>query len=65
MSEELKPCPFCGSNIVLTGGKEYGIAVFCKNCFSDGPVEDSDAEAITAWNTRTPSEGYNEGDGGK
>ena len=56
MSEELKPCPFCGSNdvemVVLDVVWHF---VGCKNlkCCTDGPKVVADkTEAIRLWNTR-------------
>lgn len=67
MSEKLKPCPFCGDNmIVVDNGEiccpvEYEASARCANCDAQGPgayrhdsVDDAIAEAITLWNTRTP-----------
>lgn len=78
MSEELKPCPFCGEvSMVSLYAPKYPISadcddaqVRCSNCDAVGPpmlcdMDDEDAEhhwprarqeAITAWNTRNPSE---------
>lgn len=59
MSEELKPCPFCGSEdlIVLCDDKIFGYYhvqegtyVHCNNCKAQGPYVGEDAE--TAWNNR-------------
>lgn len=64
MSEELKPCPFCGgaagvfpANYDLVGPK-IGFAAGCKGdqpclveCGTD--IHKTEAEAITAWNTRS------------
>lgn len=66
MSEELKPCPFCGGeaefdwgSVVDLGSKshQYG-DVSCKDCeacFSVESVDDnmSDEDLISLWNTRT------------
>ncbi|MBS1014455.1 Lar family restriction alleviation protein [Acetobacter persici] len=55
MSEELKSCPFCGSNHVTsaTTAKRSSIhRVGCMECFAFGPERKSTSEAITAWNTR-------------
>jgi Lar family restriction alleviation protein len=57
MSEELKPCPFCGSkNVVvyeLKGQKTLWIE--CKGCWASSNALDSSkkAQAIKLWNTRT------------
>ena len=48
---KLIPCPFCGGNDISI----YGASVYwaeCENCFCEGPVSNSEAEAIKAWNTR-------------
>lgn len=48
---ELKPCPFCGSLIVLLTG-DTAPAVTCFSCGAIGP-DDSDKEgAAEAWNQR-------------
>lgn len=67
MSEELKPCPFCGGKAEITGGPEGWtptfddpdsggdpIAVICQSC-GCGLYSDFDdaTEAINAWNRRT------------
>lgn len=51
MDEELKPCPFCGSERVTAECIEY---VTCRKCGADGPYfTDADTEkAIAAWNKR-------------
>lgn len=59
MAEELKACPFCGSDELSHGWSAPGI----DGSMSTGTVEchscnaliyaDTEAEAITAWNTRT------------
>lgn len=67
MSEELKPCPFCGGNmIVVDSGEiccpvEYEASTRCSDCDTQGPVayrhdsvNEAIAEATTLWNTRTP-----------
>ena len=52
MSEELKPCPFCGGNVqkVKSSGR-WGWFVSCA-CAAVGPSADSRDEAIRAWNRR-------------
>jgi len=56
MSEELKPCPFCGgkASIRLFYGVRYG--VFCDCCDARvGGLYIEKADAIDAWNRRAES----------
>lgn len=55
---KLKPCPFCGGTTVLPTIYGYNVrewGVLCNNC--DAWIEgySTELEAITAWNTRTPT----------
>jgi Lar family restriction alleviation protein len=59
MSEELKPCPFCGSLKFLEGYDSNDSFcdirwVVCRGCGSCGPrlVNKAHIEAIAAWNRR-------------
>ena len=61
MSEELKPCPFCGSKEVYTqtftiGGISnnwlWNVKCTEQGCFAEGPICNSEKEAISAWNRR-------------
>jgi len=59
MSEELKPCPFCGEGVGFTRWVGEKVAVCCatEGCIGLGPEaicpEYPDAgPAIEAWNTR-------------
>lgn len=59
MSDELKPCPFCGGEAHIDGttwrpsdGEEVAWVV-CKLCNAYGPTFPV-KEAIAAWNRRTP-----------
>lgn len=71
MPEELKPCPFCGSNNLTVGTNSeedgdllilLGWCCYCKNCNSQGPLVDrekpwiSKDNAIAAWNIRPGEE---------
>ncbi len=49
---ELLNCPFCGGKrirIKQSVGKWW---VHCKDCFADGPICDTEAEAIVLWSRR-------------
>lgn len=56
MQVELLPCPFCGGEAEMltaesmNGGYLFGI--MCNDCRSRGDVYDTEAEAISAWNSR-------------
>ncbi len=62
MSEELKPCPFCGTSDSFVERADFSSAyVFCNHCSAKGPTEcqESDEEEIPgadaaarAWNKR-------------
>lgn len=52
MSNELKPCPFCGFQHPITiesGGRVY---VECPLCGAETSSRETEEEAIEAWNTR-------------
>jgi hypothetical protein len=53
MSEELKPCPYCGGHIGMTkslyGGENWQIT--CGICLTSGPVVGTLLAAIAAWNS--------------
>lgn len=52
MSEELKPCPFCGSyDVVMEETYTSGYAR-CRGCGVEGGMRDSCTEAAAAWNRR-------------
>ena len=52
MSEQIKPCPFCGSQpTILTEENTACWYVEC-DCEAQGPHESTSEQAITAWNTR-------------
>lgn len=52
MSDEIKPCPFCG------GEAEYGLTmageeVYCTACYANMPRMTTADEAIGRWNARS------------
>lgn len=59
-SEALKPCPFCGCAFPAVGydgdaktlGRKECITARCRQCGGETRKFSSQAEAITAWNTR-------------
>ena len=51
MSEEIKPCPFCGSNEIYCND-EYLYSFVCQNCYSSSGKRTTHLEAIKAWNQR-------------
>ena len=54
VTQELLPCPFCGwANSRSIGiWSDGGFWAECPDCFAQGPVEGTEAEAIAAWNAR-------------
>jgi Lar family restriction alleviation protein len=64
MADVLKSCPFCGSGVAkeignasfsgveLMCGEKDRPYVWCGTCGSSGSFEDTEAEAIAAWNRR-------------
>lgn len=55
MISELKPCPFCGEKAELYKGvTKHGLRyVFCPSCYATaGDNNESDEQAVEAWNTR-------------
>ena len=55
MSAELKPCPFCGGKAesrISSSGRKYFGACLSPKCWIDGPLADTEADAIAAWNRR-------------
>ena len=51
---ELKPCPFCGAEAEIRTETFGGVVFYawCDNCETRGDYYCTEAEAITAWNTR-------------
>ena len=63
MSEELKPCPFCGGSEILRDGVSGWPLedlpecwVICETCGVSTNVFQSSKMAEAAWNLRTPIE---------
>lgn len=64
MTEELKPCPFCGGvNSIIRGAWNDYKQMVCANCGAEGPVVNmvegmTNSESVKAidesWNSRTP-----------
>ncbi len=57
MSDELKPCPFCGGKAVLTNvrmsGREFKVGCYNDLCWRPGTdYYDRSDHAVAAWNTR-------------
>ena len=56
---ELKPCPFCGCDKVMTwhvGHRDLPWMVECTGCMAEGPWAKTEKEAMELWNRR-----YNNG----
>lgn len=55
-TDELKPCPFCGSKELLAGF--HSPFIECGNCHAFGPgnADLTHDEAVELWNTRTPEQ---------
>lgn len=54
MSEQLKPCPFCGSEKILQASSGYDTYYYmCDGCGAEGPAWNSIRGARGAWNVRT------------
>lgn len=56
MSEQLKPCPFCGGKDVETRTSSMSWLVDCYTCDARGPLCGSEDRAIEEWNDRAGEE---------
>lgn len=52
MTEELKPCPFCGGEAEVRMFTATLIFVQCKNCLAGSTAFNSEDEAVKVWNRR-------------
>lgn len=52
MSEQLKPCPFCGGNNVELVNGDISFWINCVDCFTEGPLAEIEEQAKDKWNTR-------------
>src|SRR5574344_2483038 len=57
MSEELKPCPFCGAKTALVmdktwTGQGWRCVIKCLGCGASIGVHPTEEQAVDAWNTR-------------
>lgn len=57
-TDKLEPCPFCNDSSYPENVNPYSLrgywVVRCSNCESEGPAENTEFEAIAAWNRRAP-----------
>lgn len=50
--EELKPCPFCGSNVKLTNDDDEYFWITCNSCEISTKVFMTREEVVETWNKR-------------
>ena len=55
-TEELKPCPFCGGEAEIVGDDYMEWIAECVECCASSMTYATEAEAVEAWNTRTPEQ---------
>lgn len=51
-AQDLKPCPFCGSDEPVPETDDTSFFVVCWNCRATGPIRANYPEAIAKWNQR-------------
>lgn len=51
MTEELKPCPFCGGTANIAKG-EIEFWAYCQHCGAQTELYETEYEVAKAWNTR-------------
>ena len=52
---ELKPCPFCKCEYLMTSKFGYYATTWiveCTQCYAEGPYADTEEKAIELWNRR-------------
>ena len=63
MSEELKPCPFCGGESRLMAqhftDDSHIFWIGCRRCGMEGPHMHDDESAIVAWNGMVAERTFN------
>lgn len=57
MSDEARPCPFCGSTEVVMYGGASWCYMLCKGCEAAGPLAQTAEEALRWWNERVKGAG--------
>ena len=57
MSENLKPCPFCGSKYAYTHSYIRSVSKICSVCGAIGPVAANEVDAERLWNRRAEVKG--------
>lgn len=53
MSDEMKPCPFCGSDVCTVQQSFQCEYVQCDRCEAMGPAGKTTDDAIAEWNRRS------------
>lgn len=52
MNQELKPCPFCGSNHILFREQVGAYEIYCPECDASAGIRKTFEDAAEAWNNR-------------
>lgn len=52
MNQELKPCPFCGSNHILFREQVGAYEIYCPECDASAGIRKTFEDAAEAWNRR-------------
>ena len=50
----IKPCPFCGGEAEAGSTVVWWVICLELDCGGEGPLRNTKAQAIDAWNTRVP-----------